>query len=140
MSPASDGAYSIQTAGTSTLTFFNDLDNDGLKERVRYFKVGTILKRGLIKPTIAPVVYNTASETVSILTKFLQNTNTQPVFQYYDDAYTGNSASSSMTQPVVMMDVRLIKITLILDDSPIVFPRSVTVTSQVTPRNLKDNL
>ena len=52
----------------------------------------------------------------------------------------GGAVTLPFHQPVVMKDVRLIKITLILDDSPIVFPRSVTVTSQVTPRNLKDNL
>jgi hypothetical protein len=48
--------------------------------------------------------------------------------------------SSPITQPVTPTDVRLIKINLIIDVDPNRAPVIKTYTSQVSIRNLKDNL
>ena len=43
---SSIGAFPIETAATSTLTLYANIDSDGLIERVRYFREGQILRRG----------------------------------------------------------------------------------------------
>ena len=57
-STANTGAYTIGLATDSALTFYSDTDNDGLKEKVRYFITGTTLQKGLTKPTGSPLSYN----------------------------------------------------------------------------------
>ena len=37
VSPSSLGAYALSQTDTHSITFFSDIDDDGLKERIRYF-------------------------------------------------------------------------------------------------------
>jgi type II secretory pathway component PulJ len=138
-SQGSDGSYPILTAATNTLTFFSDINGNGAKERVRYFLSGTTLEKGVMEPTGSPLSYNNATETISYLAYNVRNiassTNT---FDYFDDTYTGTS--SPLTQPVSVSAVRLVRFTLILDSDPNKSPTPRTYTSQVSLRNLKDNL
>ena len=61
-----------------------------------------------------------------------------PVFQYYDDSYTGTS--SPLAQPVSALSVRLVQIEFAIaaDANRGLTPR--IVTTQVEIRDLKDNL
>ncbi|KKU25692.1 MAG: hypothetical protein UX39_C0022G0013 [Candidatus Magasanikbacteria bacterium GW2011_GWA2_46_17] len=61
---SSIGSYPIASAGANDLTFYSDLDKDSYRERVRYFLVGTTLKKGVIIPTGTPLTYSTSSERV----------------------------------------------------------------------------
>jgi len=61
-----------------------------------------------------------------------------PVFTYYNSSYNGNTPP--LTLPVSILDVRLIKISIITDDDPSKPPSPINVTTQVSFRNLKDNL
>lgn len=137
MSPSGAGAYSIAQAGTSTITFFNDIDNDAQKERVRYFLDNGILKRGVIEPSGNPIVY-TGTEQVTTMINYVRNTSTTPLFSYYDAAYAGTTTPLSI--PVNILSIRLVKINVIIDQDTNRPPLALTVTSQVSLRNLKDNL
>lgn len=44
--PAENGAFPILTAATNTLTFYSDIDDDGVVERVRYFLSGSKMRKG----------------------------------------------------------------------------------------------
>lgn len=136
-SPSSLGAYPMSFANTTSLTFFVDLDNDGYKEQVRYFLQGSELKRGVIKPSGSPLVYNPASEQMSTMVRDINNGAT-PIFQYFDSEFDGVGAP--LTEPVQITKIRLIRITLNIEKDPNRSPSSITVTSQVFLRNLKDNL
>lgn len=136
-SPSSLGSYSIEQASATSFIFFTDVNNDGLKERIRYFQSGTILKRGVISPTGSPLQYLTANEKITDVIPNLRNGGT-PIFTYYDSNYNGST--NPLTQPVTNTVVRLLKITLIIDVDPNRPPAPMTVTTQVTLRNLKDNL
>lgn len=138
MSPGSDGSYPIVQAGTSTITFYSDVDGDGLKERVRFFLSGTSLNRGYIKPSINPVVYNPASEKVSLVVKNIRNGTSTPTFEYYGDQYV--YSSSPYTYPINLSSIKLVKVSLTADANPSRSPVSRTYTSYITLRNLKDNL
>jgi prepilin-type N-terminal cleavage/methylation domain-containing protein len=136
-SPGSNGAYPIALANATNLTFFVDLDNDSLKEQVRYFLAGNELKMGVTKPTGPTHIYNLANEQVISLVKDMSN-GTTPIFDYFDSNYAGTG--NPLTIPVTITAVRFIRITLIIERDPNKSPVPITVTSQVFLRNLKDNL
>jgi len=129
-SQGSDGSYALQITATDTLEFFADINGDGLKERVRYSLIGNDLYRTLLMPTGSPLSYSGAESTSTILTDVV-NTSLTPVFSYFDGTYTGTT-TGNLSQPVSADAVRLIEISLILNGK--------TYTTEVTPRNLKDNL
>lgn len=137
VSPSSIGSYALSQVATSSIIFYSDIDDDGLKERVRYFLQGTDLRRGTIKPSGDPLVYDLGNENLSTIVTGVTNDAT-PIFEYFDQNYNGTS--SSLLEPVQATSVRLIKINLILDKDPNKAGGIINVTSQVTLRNLKDNL
>lgn len=137
MQPSVNGAYPIATAGTSTITFFSDVDGDGNEEQVRYYIASTTVYRGIIKPTGAPLGYTT-SETTKILATGIRNSSTTPVFEYFGSTYAGTS--SPMTYPLTITNIRLVKVNLTIDTDPNKAPILRTYTTQVGLRNLKDNL
>src|SRR3989344_1148360 len=58
--PSSLGGYPIESAGTSTLVFYSDIDRDGIFERVRYFLGTNVIRKGVVEPTGNPLVYSTS--------------------------------------------------------------------------------
>lgn len=134
-SSANTGAYVIAVANPSSFIFYSDIDNDGLKERVRYFLSGTSFQKGVIKPTGSPLTYNVANEKISTLIDKLTNSI---LFEYYDRNYDGTG--SPLPSPISIPDIRLVKITIIIDKDPNRPPAAMTFSTQVSIRNLKDNL
>ena len=137
-SPSSLGAYPLAAAATSTITFFTDYDNDGLKEQIRYYLQNKNLMKGVTKPTGNPLTYNAANETLSTVVTDIANGTSTPVFLYYDSTYAGTT--TPLTLPINLTAVRLVQIQLVVDRNPNRSPNPLTVTSAITLRNLKDNL
>lgn len=136
-SPSSTGSYPLQAIATSTITFYSDIDDDGVKERVRYFMQGTNLIRGIIEPTGNPFIYNSASEATTTLVQNVRNATSTNLFDYFDTDYDGTTAP--LSNPPTS-DVRLVRITIKIDEDPNRPPAALTSTTQVSIRNLKDNL
>lgn len=134
-STSDTGTYIINQAGTSSFTFYSNVDTDTLKEKVRYFLSGTTLQRGVIKPTGSPLSYNTANEKISTL---LQNVQGSSIFEYFDKNYDGSTTPLSF--PINIPDIRLVKITITTDADPNRPPVPMIFSTQVSIRNLKDNL
>lgn len=137
MSTSHTGTYAIEAAEASTLIFYSDIDDDGLIERVRYFLDEGTLKKGVTEPTGSPLTYDTDTETVAWVIQNIAN-NGQDVFEYFGTGYDGTT--DPIAQPVPIDEVRLIKITIIIDQDPTQPPEPVELTTQMTVRNLKDNL
>ena len=137
LSPSSLGAYPIASATNSSFTFYSDIDEDGLKERVRYFIDGTVFKKGVLKPSGNPLTYNPANEQVIEIIHYVDNGAT-PIFNYYDTDYDG--FTPALEEPINILEVRLVKVTIIIDRNSSEPPGPVTMTTQVSMRNLKDNL
>ncbi len=134
-SPSSLGAYPLSEATSTSFTFYSNIDTDAYKERVRYYLQGTTLMRGVIKPSGSPLTYNPGSETV---TELVHGVATTSVFSYYDENYTGTT--SPLALPVDLLSVRLVKILFTVDTSSTTAPGPLIFTTQVSMRNLKDNL
>jgi prepilin-type N-terminal cleavage/methylation domain-containing protein len=137
-SPGSDGAYALQTVGTGTLMFFSDINANGIKERVRYTLIGSNLYRAVAEPIGSPLSYVNATESTSTILSDVVN-GSVPVFNYYDGTYAG-STTGALSQPVNQSSVRLIQITLMLDPDTHDTVPARTYSTEVTLRNLKDNL
>ncbi len=132
---ADTGSYVIALANSTAFTFYSDIDDDGLKEKVRYFLNGTTLQKGVIKPSGSPLTYNPTSETISTLVSNITNNS---IFNYYDKNYDGTTAA--LGTPVNIPLVRLIKVTIQIDKDPNKAPNAMTFSTQISIRNLKDNL
>lgn len=132
-----DGSYAILSTGTSSISFFSDAGGDGTVDEITYYLATSTLKRGVISPSGSPATYNPAQQKTSILINALPAT-TSPIFEYYDESYTGTS--SALAQPVSPNAVRLVKISVTIDADPRHSPLPITYTSEASLRNLKDNL
>ncbi len=136
------GSFALVETGTSSFTFYANNDSDVAIERIRYY-IGTttlasttILYKEVIQP--AGVVYLHANETLSILVNDIRFSTSTATFSYFDTNYAGTS--TALTQPVTPTAVRLVKITLPIDPNAARSPVFQTYTTQVSIRNLKDNL
>lgn len=137
-SPSATGGYSIALASSTGITFYSDIDGNGLTDQVRYFLSGTTLKRGVTAPSGSPLTYNNSNEVVTTLASSVVASSTLPLFQYYTASYAGTSTPLSV--PIDIPSIRLIKVTVIIDKSSGRSPAPLIVTTQVSLRNLKDNL
>lgn len=144
MSQSSAGGYPIEAAGTSTITFYVDVDDDGIKERIRYFISNRTLYRGYIKPTVNQNGQTLGAESTTTVITNIANTASQPIFTYYDTAYNGaeTSATSSpaLTYPLDLSRVRLVMITVFTDNNRNEPLAPLELSTQATIRNLKDNI
>lgn len=138
--PSVLGAYPLDTVGTSTLIFFADINGNNLPDRVRYFvdPITRTLKKGVVSPTGNPLTYNLGNEIVSTLVTNIANGSSTNVFDYYDSSYAGTTTPLSL--PVDPSKVRLIKVSVLIDRDPNRSPGLITLISEVSLRNLKDNL
>lgn len=137
-SPGADGSYPLINTGSTTLSFFSDIDNDGLPERVTYSLIGTTMYRAVIKPSGNPASYSFANQSTTTLIFNVVNGNSLPSFEYFDTNYTGTS--SPLVQPVSPSAVRLIRINQRIDIDPNRSPIPIIFTVQASLRNLKTNL
>ncbi len=136
--PAANGAYPLVLAGSTTITFFCDPDNDGTAEELSYTLIGKTIYQVVIQPSGSPAVYNSANQsTTTIFTNVVNGTST-PVFQYFDTNYNGTS--TPLVQPVTTTAVRLVRVNVTLDFDPTHSPAPTTYTIQASFRNLKTNL
>jgi len=137
--PGNDGTYPIVSASSTAITFFTDIDHDGVRERVRYFMQNGNLMKGTIEPTGTPYSYRDTDERLQTAVHNVTNTNSG-VFSYYSEDYDGATSSLPLPSPISIAEVRLVKITIAIDSDPNRAPAVMTFQSQVAVRNLKDNL
>ncbi|MDD5589991.1 MAG: prepilin-type N-terminal cleavage/methylation domain-containing protein [Candidatus Portnoybacteria bacterium] len=135
LSLSATGAYPIVEASSTSFSFYGDIDNDNLKEQVRYFLEEGILKKGVIKPSGNPPVYASEDEQ---LTEVVHDVVSDSIFAYYDSSYDGTS--EALAPPPDILAVRLVKIILMIDRDPDNPPAPQSMTTQVSMRNLKSNL
>lgn len=130
------GAYPIEKADEQELIFFSNIDNDNLRERIRYFLDGSDLKKGVTKLSGDPLVYATSSEQIIVVAQDVFNA-TSSVFYYYDENYT--DGEPPLESPVSVTQIKVIKIVLDLEAEPNISPVPFHIETKVQIRNLKTN-
>ena len=131
------GAYSVVAASNYDLTIYSNIDKDSYREKVRFWLDGTTLKKNIIKPGGNPLGYSDAGITTELAHDAVNIAKSIPLFVYYDENFTGTQAS--LTTPIDVTKVRMIKIDLELEKDPTETPVPLRVESMAQIRNLKTN-
>ncbi len=135
MGISSLGAYPIESAATSSFTFYSDVDQDGIVDRVRYFFGTSTLQRGIITPNGNPLIYATSSEVVrSAIQRLVVG---QSIFDYFDSSYTG--AENPLASPVDILAVRILRPTLAIKVGSVTSSKITKFIPTITIRNLRSN-
>ncbi len=137
MGVSNEGSYPLVAAASSSITFYYDLNSNGSMDRIRYYLSGNTIVKGITTPTGNPLTFSSVTEATTTVVRNVYNGSTG-VFSYYDTSYTGTS--SALTFPVTASSVRLVKINLLINPNPKKSSTVTTYTTQVSLRNLKDNL
>ncbi len=135
--PSSNGSYPIESASTSSLVFYSDVDQDGIMEKVRYVFATSTIKRGLIEPTGNPLTYVSSSEALTnIIENVIVSTSTN-LFDYFDSTFTGSGAALSF--PIDVSKIKVVKISVYVDTNPGKTPKPTLFSDTITIRNLRSN-
>lgn len=134
--PSSLGGYPLEAASTSSVQFYSDIDSDGLFERVRYTLGTTTLQKAVLKPTGNPLSYVASNEaTTTVITNVITGAST--TLAYYGTTYTGTQAA--LTSPIDITQVRLVRLSALVDIDPSVSPKPVYIDYITSIRNLRSN-
>lgn len=126
-----DGAYPILVAGTSSITFFSDVDNDRSVERIRYVLIGQTLFQTMTNATGSPPTYPTAvSATTTVATNVMNGA--LPIFTYLDE---NGAVLSSTSTPIAR--IRSIRVRLLVDLNPTRAPNVFDLSQSATLRNIR---
>ncbi len=129
---AENGAYPVERVAADAIVFYADVDGDGLADRIRIFRDGDTLRRGVTPPQGTDViVYDAAREVVRDLVRNVVDApDGSDIFQYYD----GMNTLLSAPQPG---DVRMVRMTVAVDDDVQRPPAPVVASTLVSLRNLR---
>jgi prepilin-type N-terminal cleavage/methylation domain-containing protein len=127
------GAFPIAQSATSSITFYADVDHDGVAERAQYFLQNGEFRRAISEPSGEPAVYGPAA-TTTLVHGVLASTT---LFSYYPQGYDGTASSSALGFPVFPSEVRSVRVWLSVDQDPIHSPGPAEITTTATVRNLR---
>lgn len=137
-SSSNSGAYAIDAIANNDFSFYADIDNDGLKEWIRYYVSGTTMYKETIKPSGNPSVYDIANKkTIAFLTGIRNISDSVPLFTYYDQTYAGGAGGFVLPSTGSITSVRMIGITIRIDGDPNKPPPTAQISTKVAIRNLK---
>jgi prepilin-type N-terminal cleavage/methylation domain-containing protein len=128
--------YAIYSGDDFDFVVYSDIDNDDITEQVHYFLDGTDFKKGVSKPAGTPLAYPDGDDEESVITSYVMNSGSQPIFYYYNIDYPGDQVNNPMDTPVNVAEVRLVKIHLMVNIKPQTAPENINIESFVELRNL----
>jgi len=134
--PAEDGSFMIGQAATSSFSFYTDIDGNGSFDKVRYFLDKGTFKKGVIKPSGVPAGYDPVSETISeTIHNVILPAASTTIFAYFDKDYSG--AGSPMALPVNISQIRLVKVDITIDETPLDVAGRINSSMAALIRNLR---
>lgn len=128
---STNGAYPVISFSANSFSFYADLTNDGYAEQIRFFLESNQLKRGVVSPAIGSQTPYSGAETISVISSYVRNDASTPLFQYYD------AAGVAITNYSAIASVRFVVATLVADVDPLRTPTLLTFRSSATLRNVK---
>lgn len=133
MTYADDGTFPLVTMGTTSISFYSDIDRDDSVELVRYSLSSTTLYKYIYAASGSPPVYSTTTpESTSTLSEYVQNKLLgTSIFTYYDENGATSTASSTLT------DIRYVKVNIVINIDPLRDPGQYMLETSASLRNLK---
>ncbi|MCA9364592.1 MAG: type II secretion system protein [Candidatus Moranbacteria bacterium] len=130
---ADNGSFPIVLANEFEMTFFSDYDKDGVTERLHYYLQNCTLFLGVREPSGVPATYASGDGSTAIVAPNVNNTNADPVFQYFDET------NAQVASPASVADVKMVKMSLIIEIDPTIAPDDLVVESFASIRNLSEH-
>jgi hypothetical protein len=125
-----DGSYPLQSAATSSITFFADVDNDGSVEKIRLYVLDRTFYKTMTESAGNPPSYAGRTPATTTIATYVVAT-TSPIFRYYD------STGAELSSPVDVSQVESVSTALMVDLNPFRAPDVVTLREAATLRNLR---
>ena len=135
-----DGSYPLVQAGDLQFIFYSDIDGDAATERVRYFLDGSNLKKGVVKSSGDPPLYDVSTETISVLSQYVRNVASEPIFTYYNGDWPADTTHNPLPTLTRLSDTKLMHVYLKINVDPNRPPDNFELESDSQIRNLKTNL
>ncbi|MFZ2192755.1 MAG: prepilin-type N-terminal cleavage/methylation domain-containing protein [Candidatus Moraniibacteriota bacterium] len=133
------GSYPIESADDNDFVVYSDYNRDGITERLHIYKDGQNILMGVTEPTMTmPKTYPGGDEETIVIANRIVNTESEPIFYYYDGNYAGAPSQLPLTTPANITNIRLIKINLKINIDPNRAPDNIEMQSFVEMRNLND--
>lgn len=129
----SDGSYPIDSAATSSVTFYANTDNDPSVERVTYSLISGTFYRIVATPIGSPLSYGGATLATSTISLPVTNGTSTPVFRYF------NSSGAELFTPIDVSEISSVMTTIVVDVNVNRAPVAFTLSGGATLRNLKNN-
>lgn len=136
-----DGDFPVESGSSFDLEAYLDVDNDGVTERVHYYldKNTDELKKGIANPLgTTPITYPENDDSTATMTTYVVNTDSDPVFYYYNRNYPGDTVNNPLAVPLGsgVSEVRLVRVHLLVNIDPVHAPNNVNIESFADLRNL----
>ncbi len=135
---ADNGSYPIILADEDEFIMYNDIDNDNIAERVRYYVEDNKLKMGISRPTGTPYEYPAEYSESYTLVNYVANSEDQPIFAYFNQDYPADEINNPLEVPADMNEVRMVKIHLMINIDPDNAPDYINIQSFAAIRNLNE--
>lgn len=138
---ADNGDFPVESGDDFDLKVYIDIDDDDVTERVHYFLDlnADQLKVGITDPVgTTPISYPADDDTVSVLTNYVVNEDTNPVFYYYNKNYPGDQVNNPLATPINVEDARLVRVHLLVNIDPVRAPNNINIESFADLRNLEN--
>ena len=130
---ASDGSYAIEKAQSQELIIYSDIieDSNNFTEKIKFFIDTNTneLKKIITEYNPIDQLYNSTISTTTI-SKYANN-QLEPLFHYYNNNGTATT---------IINEIRRIKFSIKINVTPTIAPNDYYLESDITLRNLKDNL
>ena len=126
-----DGSYPLQSAATSSIVFFSDVDNDGPVERVRIYVLNGTLYRVVTNSAGSPPSYTGQAAATTTIATSVTNATSTPIFKYYD------ANGAQLTAPADTSKVASVQTELQVDLNPTRAPDIFVLRASTTLRNLR---
>ncbi|MGD0328728.1 MAG: type II secretion system protein [Minisyncoccia bacterium] len=130
----SDGSYPIASVATSSITFYANVNNDFVIERVTYILINGTLYRVVAEPSGNPPSYVGATIATSTIATSVINASSTPMFSYFDN--TG----ALLSTPINISKISSIKTVVVVDVNVNRAPVAFTLSGGATLRNLRNQL
>lgn len=131
---ADSGAVWIESAISSSFIFYSNVDADSDIEKVRYYLSGTDFYKGVIDPVEneGQITYPQENEIINKRASYIRNTD---IFTYY------NAAGEAITDTDLQKtETKSVHIKFIVDYDTSKIPSAITLETDATLRNIRDNL
>lgn len=133
---ADNGAYMIESADDFELTFFANIDDDDVTERLHYYLEDNKLKLGIADPSGFPLAYPAGDEEVRIIGNGIVNTGSQPIFYYYNKEYPVDTDNNPLATPPDIQDIGMVRLDIYVNVNTEQVPNSTHMETFVRPRNI----